>query len=137
MAGNNPLESQRKRPLGVTICGWYLIVDGVSYFLVLLILLASKMPTEKMLFIFNSMSPSLYDPLIAVGMIFLGKGLLNLREWARKVIVWLSGFTILLAFIGFLFGVEEVGLVGAIFSLIIAFIIFNYFVSQKVKEQFK
>lgn len=137
MSENNSVELQRRRSLGITIFGWYFIVNGVSYFLILLILIFSKMPVEKMLFIVNEMSPGPSQPLIAIGMIFLGNGLLDLREWARKLTLWFSGFAIFATIISFLLDAKKFNHSYVIFSLIVIVAAFYFFTRQKVKEQFK
>lgn len=137
MMENNSVEFKRKRSLGVTIFGWYFIVSGVSYFIILPILIFSKIPTEKLLFIFHETDTGPYGSLFSIGMIFLGNGLLDLQEVARKLTIWFCGFGIFLAIIGFLIDAKKFNPANNIASLIVIVSAFYFFTRQKVKEQFK
>jgi len=122
----------KKRSIGVMILGWYFILNSISHFLCVFIYALSDISIEKI-------TPSFvkYPPIITacwIGMIFLGRGLLALQEWARKVTIFLFIFLIL-------FFAAVLVFVSIYFMHIIVFVfalIGLYFLTRpKVREQFK
>ena len=126
--------STRKRSIGVTIFGWFYILFSICGFMTLI---AAILEWQGMLYIFAMLG----QILLFLGM---GIGLLKLREWARKLVVYLNIIVVLL-FIArtlwlYVFTPESslfpIGIM-AIFTIVpILLLIIYFFTRPKVKALF-
>jgi len=124
---------QERRPTGITILGLYFIVDAILSFIIIVVYLFSDTPHGQHP-IFKNFSYGIGSPLVWVGMFFLGKGLLDLKEWARKVTVWISAIIcvpLILIIIFFIVNIQN------FVHLIAVFFAWYYLTRPKVKGQFK
>ncbi len=122
-----------KQPLGVQIVGRVLMVAGCSVFAKIILLLLLP---EQQLFNFLKQQPlNTYEPLFGLGMISLGKNLLLLKEWARRVTIWLLWaslvFQVGLALLYSSYAFPAVVLITAFL------IVLNYLSTSTIKERFK
>ena len=98
------MKVPKKRPVGVIIFGWFYIILGIEGFLNFTLVIIMSSSRDELFDIFNNMEISTYTPLIWIGLISLGKGLLNLKPYVRKVTIFLaslcSGIAIIYVVIG-------------------------------------
>jgi len=121
---------EKKRSIGVTIFGWYLIISSIVYFSTLLFRTFSKGPVTEVHW-------NTFAPLIWIGAIILGKRLLKLQKWARKVLLWwFIIFCLLTPIAILLFGASFIHF-GQIAGIAISIVGIIYFTRPKVKEQFE
>jgi len=120
------METQ-PRLVGVKILGWYLIISAIIYFIQLLIMAFTTAPI-------NANILNYFMPVYWIGMFFVGRGLLRLKEWARLICLLMYGLIFaLLLFLWIRYGFV---LAQAIIIAISIGIIF-YLSRPRVKEQFK
>ncbi|MCK5708595.1 MAG: hypothetical protein KAI43_13185, partial [Candidatus Aureabacteria bacterium] len=147
---NNQFEKKRtiettapsaRRSVGVTMLGRLLVIPN-SFFL--LAILCG--PTKVLPILLTYSSPQklimIISLIFVVGGVFAGVQILRLKEFARKLIIFLAILDIPLLIIGSLLYAEvKLFLWGDLFNIILSclldLIIICFFTRSKVKEQFK
>lgn len=123
----------KKKPIGVLIFGGFLILNGLTPF-VLSIALLFKPIDFAAVFVEKGILTG-WSIIIGAGVIALGWNIIKLREWARRTIVIISWLSICAGILVF-FAVRDER-ISSIFSVAIFLLVARYFTHPKVKEQFK
>ena len=77
----------------IKICGWLFIAQA-GLIAVALILKLTVIPIDTL----EADDLSTGDPILIVGLFFIGKGILNKKEWIRGLAVWVLGLRLLVGF---------------------------------------
>jgi hypothetical protein len=85
--------STRRRPISVSIIGWYLLISAAF----VPILFFVRIPMTVLWFVLRGPKATTYAVITAVVQIIIGIGLLKLREWTRILAICYSGFLALSA----------------------------------------
>lgn len=126
---------EKERSVGIIIVGWLYIIGAVGNFIMVLLFTFSNAPAEKSLSIFHKVGIKPYDPLIWIGLVFLGRALLKLQNWARITSIVLNSLACLAVPISFL--IKKSLTFGQWVGIVIAIFILFYLTRPEVKEQFK
>jgi tetratricopeptide (TPR) repeat protein len=136
--------SMEKRSIGVIIAGWFLIVIGLAQYIVLFYgkdwIGLNLFPCPSQLF--------LVWPFL---LLLAGIGLLNLKDWVRRIFIvylWINIIVMLvLAYAGFISGMYYYGhslkqIIEGMLPLMIIFVFpsviyLSFFTRSRVKKQFK
>ncbi len=118
---------------GVIFFGWMTILTGVLG--LINIILAALMPHEvvKNVRVFEDAKINVFSPIIWIGVVILGRNLINLKEWARKTLVILISLSIIILLVR-VFSVLAYGLVFILTFLLIEVF---YLTRPAVRIQFK
>ena len=125
-----------KKLKGVLIIGWLKIISGLIGFMSIVAVLLLPANPEKTAFLFEKVKISIYDPLVWVGFIFLGKNILSLKEWARKATIVVALLLIIASAYLILSQRSNIYNLNT-FVLIFAFFELFYLINPSVKKQFK
>lgn len=82
--------SKTKSDRLIKICGWLFIVQA-SLVAITLLLNLTIIPNDSL----EAEDLSAFDPLVIVGLFFLGKGILKKKEWIRSLAVWILGLRLI------------------------------------------
>jgi hypothetical protein len=89
--GSPFVEVASRRPLSITVVAWVSILGGVPC----LIAALTRQPAFLFGVTFNGLIAAVIYAIFAALLLFIGKGLLDLREEARVLGIWWFGFSLL------------------------------------------
>lgn len=116
---------KNKRLPGITIIGFALVSIGTFFFVKIL----------TMFFMVERNMIDIYDPILAIGLIVLGRGLLNLKEWTRSIVDWASRISLVVIPLAMLF--KRLFILEGIMDLLISVVVIFYLTQPVIKEHFK
>jgi len=135
---------EKKRSKGVTVFGILLICSPliISLVAVILLLTFTSIPLKFFLKATIKTWMSNYSILIFLAKIFLGVGVLKLKEWARKLVIVFAGVGLFGLLINCyiksdIIFTDNLTLVIMLLSFIEVSLFLYFFTRPKVKEQFK
>ena len=115
----------------IKICGWLFIAQA-GLIAVLLILKLTLIPIDSL----EADDLSTGDPLLIVGLFFIGKGILNQKEWIRGLAVWILGLRLIVGLPYSLLAQTNYPTWGIIVDAIINICLLVILVRPNIKEQF-
>ncbi|MFH1202168.1 MAG: hypothetical protein V1674_04690 [Candidatus Omnitrophota bacterium] len=141
--------STRKRSKGVTIFGYWQIIEGLLGLLLCAVVIwriisphtseVIKLRFERLIYPWHINIWFFILPVIGISILsfLVGNGLLKLKEWTRKWAIYLAILGIVFVFSDlFCRGFRSRLIVRAIVNVILNVIVIYFFTRPKVKEQF-
>jgi hypothetical protein len=115
----------------IKICGWLFIAQA-SLIAVVLILKLTFIPIDSL--VADDLSTG--DPILIVGLFFIGKGVLNKKEWIRGLAVWILGLRLIVGLPYSLLAQTNYPTWGIIVDAIINICLLVILVRPNIKQQF-
>jgi len=128
----------KKRSVGVTVFGILLILCPLFYYLqgVIIFLIKSIPLTSLPSHIIRAYRSNPFVPLLQLAFIICGIGVLQLKEWARNLIVSILAIGLLFSILFFVV-LASSPLIKKLSNIIFDGLFLWFFTRPKVKEQFK
>jgi hypothetical protein len=124
-------RSKSKTDRLIKICGWLLITQAaliaITLFLKLTIIPIDSLEADDL---------STYEPVLIVGLYFLGKGILNQKEWIRGLAIWVLGLRLIVGFPFSLLAETHHPIWSIIIDAIINICLIAILVRPGIKQQF-
>ncbi len=115
----------------IKICGWLFILQA-GLIAVLLILKLTVIPIDSL----EADDFSTGDPLLIVGLFFIGKGILNKKEWIRGLAIWILGLRLIIGLPFCLLTETHYPMWSIIIDVIINAFLIAILVRPDIKEEF-
>jgi len=117
------------KPLGIKIIGSFWIISGIAVYIEILQYFIRPIDSSVM-----ELSP--YDSARGILFIFLGIGIIKLRQWARIAALIISAVGIPVSIYIIIFKEAVEGLIVGVAPLIISCIVLYYFTRENIKNRF-
>ncbi|MDD5756931.1 MAG: hypothetical protein PHR23_06590 [bacterium] len=117
------------KPLGIKIIGSFWIISGIAVYIEILQYFIRPIDSSVM-----ELSP--YDSARGILFIFLGIGIIKLRQWARIAALIISAVGIPVSIYIIIFKEAVEGLIVGVAPLIINCIVLYYFTRENIKNRF-
>lgn len=129
MEEKNKKINKVKPPILVVILGIMWVLSGISAFIEVLLYFFKPIDESA-----SKLNP--YGPAIGLLYIYIGFGIIKLKQWARLTILIISSIAIPVSLYHVLFEKAQENVLKWLLTLIFCFVVIFYFISPSIKEKF-